>query len=346
MPSPLPLFDCHLDLAHLAELGRDMHAPLHDCRGPLQPAAVTLPTLREAAVRACLGTIFTEAVDPNDADALARASAFPAGDALAAWKQGMRQLKLYLAWRDAGLIDLLQRRGRPQPAGTAPLTLGILMEGADPIETPGQLSEWVEGGVVAIGLAWWTSSRYAGGNGTNDGLTDLGRALIERMDELGVVHDASHLSDKSLEGLFKHSAALVIASHSNCRALLDPKNQRHLTDDAIREIGARGGVVGLNLVRNFIREGLDRNNPKDRPSIAEAIDHVEHVAQVMGRRDGVVLGTDMDGGITADDLPAGINTPTDLHKLLDELRARGWSDAEVRGFAWNNAARLWGIDEI
>ncbi len=228
-----------------------------------------------------------------------------------------------------------------------PLLLGILMECADPIETPDQLDEWAEGGVIAIGMAWWRGSRYAGGNGVGAGLTDLGRELATRMDALGIVHDLSHLSQRATDELLAHTGVPVIASHSNCRALLDGEAnkdwQRHLADETIAEVGRRGGVVGLNLVRNFIKTGLDRNDPTDRPTIDEAIAHVEHVCEVMGHRRGVGLGTDMDGGIKATDLPRGIDTPSDLHKLCETLRARGWSEHEVEGFAWGNWARFWGI---
>lgn len=341
-------FDAHLDIASLVERGRDMHAQLDDCRGDLHPAALTLPSMRAGGVRACMGTIFTQAVkDPAASDAETAAYAYPMGDAQAAWKAGMRQLKLYQAWEEAGVIRLLGPRGanKPTPPGPAdePLTLGILMECADPIETPDQLDEWVDGGVVMIGLAWWHGSRYTGGNGTPGvGLTDIGFELIKRMDVRGVVHDLSHLSQKATDELLQATDAPVVASHSNCRALLDD-NERHITDATIAEIGKRGGVVGLNLVRNFIRTGLDPKDPLDRPTVAEAIDHVEHVCKVMGHRKGVGLGSDLDGGITADDLPAGINKPADYAKLADELSRRGWSDAEVEDFRWNNWARFWGL---
>ncbi len=341
-------FDAHLDLAYLAECGRDMHVDPADCRGKLQPAALTLTSMRDGGVRACLGTIFTEATKSGGGQQEeSGAYAYALGEASAAWMCGMRQLKLYHAWRDAGLIRLIGRRGEQEPivAGdeTDPIALGILMECADPIETPEQLDEWVEGGVIMIGLAWWHGSRYTGGNGTPGvGLTDIGRELVNRMDDLGVVHDLSHLSQRATDELLEQTDKVVVASHSNCRALLDD-NERHLTDATIAEIGRRGGLVGLNLVRNFIRTGLDKHDPNDRPTVAEAIDHVEHVCQIMGHRRGVGLGSDLDGGITANDLPAGIDRPTDFAKLAKELSVRGWSGDEVEGFAWGNWARFWGL---
>lgn len=332
----MPLFDAHLDLAYLAECGRDMTALLATCGGPHPPAAITFPSLREGNVTACLGTIFTE---PDGDDAVA----YLAGDADSAHRAGLCQLERYHAWERSGLIRLM-RKGQPrhedlQPAPDSPLLLGILMEGADPILSPDQLPWWVERGVIAIGLTWAKSSRYAGGNATPDlGLTDLGRAMIPAMDSLGVIHDASHLSDRALDELLTLSDRPIMASHSNCRALLDGKNQRHLRDESIREIARRNGVIGLNLVRNFIRTGLNRDDPTDRPSIDDAIRHVEHICEIAGHRRAVGLGTDMDGGISAHDLPAGIDAPKDLVKLTGALRTRGWSDHDLHGFSAGNWA--------
>lgn len=352
--APMTWFDAHLDLAYLAELGRDLHAPIETCRGSLLPAAVTLPELRDAGVRAILGTIFTEGMTPQAHNAAkSPAYAYCFGDALGAWKAGQRQLRLYHAWREAGLIELMPRRGgAPQPdlhargAAETPLTLGILMECADPIESPDQADEWAAAGVVALGMAWAFQGRYAGGNTTTTGLTDLGRALVPRLDALGVVHDVSHLSDKSMGELFSLTEAAVIASHSNCRALVGgpgAHNQRHLTDEAIKEIARRGGVIGLNLLKDFIRAGYERGNPRSRPSISMAIDHVEHVCTIAGHRRAVGLGSDFDGGITAHDLPEGITRARDLGLLTAELSRRGWSDADVEGFTWGNWARFWNL---
>lgn len=347
------LFDAHLDLAYLAELGRDMHAPLSDCKGSLLPAAVTLDALRRGQVKACLGTIFTEAIHTHDASTSDLPPyAYPADDPAAAWRAGMRQLKLYHAWRQAGVIELIEGHRThiettPAPYLKSPLKLGILMECADPIEQPDQLEEWARAGVIAIGLSWWHKSRYAGGNGSESGLTDLGKTLIARMDDLGIVHDLSHLSQRSTDELLDLTDKPVIASHSNCRALLGGLDntdwQRHLSDETIKAIGKRGGVIGLNLVGNFIDHTLERA-ATERTSITRAIDHVEHICNLLGHAKSVGLGTDMDGGITANDLPEGINTPSDLTKLCDELAKRNFSDEAIEDFAWNNWARFWKLD--
>ena len=148
------------------------------------------------------------------------------------------------------------------------------------------------------------------------------------------------------EELLELTNGRVIASHSNCRALLsgesNPWWQRHISDEVIQEVGRRGGVIGLNLCASFIRHDLDKSKG-ERPTIARTIDHVGRVCELMGRRTGVGLGSDLDGGFSADWLPEGIRTPSDLTLLTDELKRRGWSDDECAGFAHGNWDRFWGI---
>ncbi len=356
--SPSNWFDAHLDLAYLAENGRDLHADLRSCRGRYQPASITLPSMVAGGVRNCLATIFTEGVDPRKADEETGAFTYPFGDADAAYRAGMRQLLLYNAWRDAGVITQMPRRGHgpieqssPEcPLEGGPINMGILVECADPITDPDELEMWVERGVVAIGMAWWHQSRYAGGNGTDhtrsgNGLTDLGRALVERMDQLDVVHDLSHLSQRSVHDLLSMTDRPVIASHSNCRELMgDPNslsNQRHQSDETIAEIANRGGVIGINLLSSFLQPGL---RDKGRADMEWIVRHIEHICEIAGNTTTVGLGSDMDGGFGADELPEGINTPSDLSKIGEALRNHGWSDTDIAGFTHQNWLRFWGWD--
>jgi membrane dipeptidase len=331
-------FDSHLDLACLARLGRDMVAddPAR-CDKPWPPCAVTLPSLAAGRVRWCLATIFTEA-DGTDA------VGYPAGNASAAASRGREQLDVYRDWTDRGLIRPWNASA-DAPGGhdapDAPLHAGLLVEGADPIAEPSELSWWVQQGVVAVGLAWAKSSRYAGGNTTDDPLTPLGEAMVREMDRLGVVHDLSHLSDRSLARLLELTDRPVIASHSNCRALIDVDGevrQRHLTDATIREIARRGGVIGVNVFSPFILPGAIRTR---RATLAEWAAHVDRICDLQGTRACVGLGTDMDGGFSAAMMPEGVDLPRDLVRLAETLHARGWSDREVAGFRAGNWLEFW-----
>lgn len=365
----LPIFDAHLDLACLAVNGRDMDAPPDRAGGPWQPAAVTLPSLREGNVACALATVFTEALAPGQTSD--DAASYPMGDADAAHRRGRAQLEVYLTWADQGKARLdLRRALRVDPhLGTVrggmgvaesvpddpvarlartyrrskepgPIALGVLVENADPIRAPDDLAWWVERGVVAVGLTWARPSRYSGGNLNPElGLTDLGRAMIDAMDVAGVTHDLSHLSQRATDELLERTDAAVIASHSNCRAITDPggANERHLLDRTIVEIGRRGGVIGINLFGVFLRA-----KERGRATVGDVVAHVERVCELMGRRDGVGLGTDMDGGLSADELPEGLARPADVHTIFGALRERGWSEREVEGFAYRNWAAFFG----
>ena len=365
----LPWFDGHLDLACLAVNKRDMLAPLDQLNestvGCHPPAAITLPELEAANVKLALATIFTE---PDGTGP----ESYPAHDTDRAHAVGRAQLEVYLTWQDNNRIALDLKhalRDDPQvgqirggmgvaepipfdPAakirklkGPAPLHAGILIENADPIRSPDELHWWAERGVVAVGLAWWKASRYAGGNGTDIGLTDLGKYMVDAIDDLGLVHDLSHLSQRATDELLERTSRPVIASHSNCRSLLGDKEnphwQRHLADETIKEIARRGGVIGLNLVRNFITQGLDKNNPNDRPTPNQAIAHVEYICNLTNSRTHVGLGTDIDGGISANDLPQHINSPKHLHKLTEALAEKGWPQQDQQAFAYANWINFW-----
>lgn len=360
---PKPLwFDAHLDLAYLAVNRRDMLAPLDllsaTTVGLDAPAAVTLPELLAGGVRMALGTIFTEANGDGP-------HAYPAESIERANAVGRAQLEAYLTWRDQGHITLdLKRMLRHDPGvgetrggmGVAELSpprleqrirpvldsglihLGILMENADPIRSPDELPWWAARGVIAIGMAWAPASRYAGGNDTDLGVTDLGKALIDAIDTLQLVHDASHLSPRALDELLERTSRPVVATHSNCRSLLgdqsNPGWRRHLSDDQIRAITARQGIVGVNLFTNFLYR--DPSNPDSRATIEHALDHIEHLCAVAGNRQQVGLGSDMDGGFNARKLPHDLERPSHLGGLAAGLASRGWTEEQIQGFCWKN----------
>jgi membrane dipeptidase len=198
-----------------------------------------------------------------------------------------------------------------------------------------------------VGLTWVGQGRYAGGNSVQTGLTGAGRELITALDQAGIVHDASHLSDQSFDDLAAHGGGVICASHSNCRSLLIERHasarrghmQRHLRDEQIKEIARRGGVIGLNLFSAFIDSACET---RGRAAIERALDHVEHVCAIAGTRACVGLGSDSDGGFAANRLVEGIDSPSDYRKLAAGLLNRGWSSEEVAGFAEGNWRRVLG----
>ena len=325
-------FDGHLDLASLALEGRDLTVPLGAAVGKPQPAAVTFPSLLKGGIFGCFGTIFT-------APDLEGPLGYPARDAVeGAHAAGLRQQACYEGWARQGRVRLLRSALELEPVTVEgpPLQVLILMEGADPIRSPEEVGWWHARGLRAVGLSWAMGTRYAGGNAKPGPLTETGREMVAALDEHGIVHDLSHLPDEAAWELLELSRGPVMASHSNCRVLVNGQSQRHLPDDLIRAIAARGGMIGLNLFSLFLSpEGKDR-----RATIEETIAHVEQVCDLAGRRDVVGLGSDLDGGFGADRLPEGIDEPADLTQLVDALARRGWTSGELAGFQRENWLRF------
>jgi membrane dipeptidase len=315
-----PVFDAHLDLAWNAQLGRDLTLPLEDLRGqdPLsgQTPCVTFSELRRAGVAACFGTLFA---CPGSED-------YPQGydqSERDGWKgarrQALGQLDQYRRWQDAGHVRLLGngrelsehlRSWAPELQG--PLGVILLMEGADPLRSAGQLDFWRAAGVRCIGPAWHRT-RYAGGTDEPGPLTGLGQELLIAMQEGGVALDASHLDDAS----FEEAARLqprVMASHSNSRALV--AGNRQLSDEMAAAICEHGGMIGLVAHSKFIRPGWQDGDP--RASFAEWARHAGHYGETFGWQH-LGLGTDLDGGFGLEKAPAGIERYHDVLRLLSEL---------------------------
>ena len=330
--SPAPAapwwLDAHLDLAYLHLWGPPVDRELPDqvARG------VSLPALARGRVRVFLGTIFTELGAESAGTAWGYGSS---DDAEAAHAAGVRQLEFYEALDGAGRARIVRTAADLDACASAPEGsppgIVILMEGADPIRTPGEVGWWHARGVRVVGLTWARGSRYAGGNAAPHGpLTAMGRDCVQALDACGILHDASHLSDEAFEGLCAATDARIVASHSNSRRHA-PDIQRHLSDAQIAEIARRDGMVGLNLFGKFLADG--------RPAtLQDAVRHVEHAASIAGRaRTG--LGSDFDGGFAPADCAAGCGRPEELPALADALAGSGWGTADVAGFMNGNWMR-------
>lgn len=153
----------------------------------------------------------------------------------------------------------------------------LAVEGMEPVGNRlERLEQYARWGARIGMLTWNEENRLAAGAGGDpeNGLTELGREAVRRMQRLGIVPDVSHASDGTFRDLLKLAEGPVIASHSNCRALCDVR--RNLTDDQLRAIRDTGGVVGVNAFHGFVHRDPERQTAE---MLAR---HAAHMADVMG----------------------------------------------------------------
>jgi membrane dipeptidase len=199
----------------------------------------------------------------------------------------------------------------------------LLMEGADPVETPSQLSAWTERGVRIIGPAWGRT-RYSGGTGAPGGLSELGVQLLKAMRRKRVILDLSHMADEAVADAFAMWRGPIMCSHSNARALV--AGDRQITDATAAEVARRGGMLGISFYQHHLRK-------TGSATLEDVVRHAVHLARAAGGPEHVGIGSDLDGGF-----PARYAPFRDLRELrrLPGLLRRHFSKSQVDGVMGGN----------
>lgn len=205
----------------------------------------------------------------------------------------------------------------------------ITMEGADPITSPDELPFWWEKGLRLLGLAHYGVSTYAHGTGTEGGLIGEAPALLDAMQEVGMILDLTHLADKSFWECLERFDGPVHASHCNCRSLVP--DQRQLSDEQIQAVIERNGVIGVAFDLWMLQPGWVHwiaFNEKEK-GLDAIVDHIDHICQIAGNADHAAIGSDLDGGFGIEQTPLGLNTIVDLQKIPPLLKERGYSEEDI-----------------
>lgn len=164
------------------------------------------------------------------------------------------------------------------------------------------------------------------------GLTERGIEMVQEMERLGMLIDVSHLSDGGFKDVVKHTKKPFVASHSNAAALCNVC--RNLTDDMIRVLAERGGVMGLNFCAAFLQ---DTDNPlKAESRISDMVRQIRHIIQV-GGIEVCALGSDYDGIPGCDDMPQA----SDIQKLAEALEKSGLTQSEIEKICYKNVLRVY-----
>src|SRR5271156_5702463 len=207
----------------------------------------------------------------------------------------------------------------------------------------------------------------------HNGLTDFGKDVVREMNRVGMLVDISHVSDKTFYDALEVSKAPLIASHSSSRAL-DP-HPRNMTDEMIKALAAKGGVIQINYERSYLSQEYDEAFKKNAGDISRMeekykkecgdnmdcelkmqtqfvqqlvaegklphvsweriIDHIDHAVKLVGA-DHVGLGSDFDGA----DMPDGMEDCSKLPKITEALLRKGYSEGDIRKILGENTLRV------
>ena len=202
-----------------------------------------------------------------------------------------------------------------------------------------------------------------------NGLSPFGVKVVSEMNHLGMIVDVSHVSDDTFYQIIEHSRAPVVATHSSCRHFV-PGYERNMSDEMIKLLAEKGGVIQINFGSMFISrkvnrqsedlkksmndyieahnlegqekadyiEKFKREHPLQKVNVSDVAAHIEHVIELVGI-DYVGLGSDFDG--VGDNLPEGLEDASCYPNLIYELLKKGRSEEDIRNICSGNFLRVW-----
>lgn len=250
-------------------------------------------------------------------------------------------------------IDSPADLDRVKASGKIGILLGI--QNSDHFQRPDHV-DFFWGMGQRVSQLTYNSRNWIGNGSTerrDEGLSDYGVSIVERMNKVGMAVDVSHSGDKTTLDAFEVSARPVLITHSNCRALA-PGHPRCKTDEAIKAMAAKGGVMGITAVRMFVKN-------EEPTTIEDVLNHFDHVRKLVGPQHlGVGSDIDLDG---YDDMPPeqnkrlragykgsygfrekidveGLDHPKRMFDLTDGLIRRKYSDDEILGVLGGNFRRV------
>lgn len=351
------IVDAHLDLAWNAlQWNRDLLQSAYTIRtqematpGPGRgQGTVALPELRRGRVALCFATTLARSTGRPEPyiDYLSPTQAYAVAQGHLAYYRALERQGQARIITDRDALDRhvaeweALEAGAGRAAGqTPPLGFVLSMESADPILQPADLPDWWEAGVRVIGPAHYGPGRYAGGTGTELGLTPAGVELLGEMERLGLMLDVTHLSDQAFWQALDRYGGPILASHTNCRALVP--HQRQFDDEQLRAIIERDGVIGLALDVWMLEPGwIHGVSTNAGASLSRAIDHIDHLCQLAGNSRHVAIGSDLDGGFGREELPHDLDTIVDLQDFQGLLAGRGYGEDDVAAILHGNWLRL------
>jgi membrane dipeptidase len=261
--------------------------------------------------------------------------------------------RLYAEAETSGRATVCKSYREIQAARAAgQIALVITMEGVEPIGTDLDLLRiFYELGVRVIGLtharrnAAASGGAFAPSGSPPDGLTNFGRELVRECEKLGIIIDLAHISPAAFNDILEMAQRPPVVSHTNARRYYDI--ERNISDDQIKRVGERGGVIGVNSVLVSPK--------KEEATLDRYVDHIEHIAGLIGL-DKVGIGFDFFEFIyrqwpqvRRDDLDKRLARPHFIPDLIHhgharnltrKLIERGFSDGDIEGILYRNWMRI------
>lgn len=350
MTYPSYLFvDAHEDLAwNMLTFGRDYRRSVNETR-QLEKDSIArkyngdsllgLAEYREANTALVFSTLFTTPMRANEGEW----DTICYRDSQQAYKQCQDQLNVYkrLAGENPQMFTIIDSSGGLRTHTSAwqkaladgtnkpPVGLIYLMEGCDAIRQPSEVEAWYQQGVRLFGLAW-QATRYSGGTKEPGPLTPEGVELIHRMEDVGAMLDLSHMDELAVRQTFDQFGGSMFASHSNPYALnRERESNRFLKDDIIIRLAERGGIIGVVPYNLFLDSRWAKGDRKDAVPLVRVVDQIDYICQLVGDADHVGIGSDFDGGVGVECVPAGLQTIADLRGLIPLLHKKGYTNKQV-----------------
>src|SRR6187455_458286 len=348
------IVDAHLDLAWNAiEWNRDLQQPIQDINSREKGlndkpgrgnATVSLPELKKANIGLVVATQIARYVSPGNPlpGWHSPEQAWAATQAQLAWYKAMeeqgemvqikdlRSLNIHLdIWKDEG------------PDEQKPVGYILSLEGADSLITVQHLERAYEYGLRAVGPAHYGPGRYANGTDATGEMNADGLALLQAMEELNIILDATHLCDESFWEAMGNFNGAVWASHNNVRALVN--HNRQMSDEQLKELINRKAVIGVALDAWMMVTGWVRGKTTPAEvncSLETIIDHIDHICQLAGNSLHVGIGSDLDGAFGREQAPYDLETIADLQKLIPLLEKRGYKNEDISNLMHGNWIRF------
>jgi membrane dipeptidase len=346
--------DAHLDLSMNAmEWNRDLRLPIAEIRDresgmndkpDRAKGTVCFPELRRGDIGLVVATQIARFV--------AEGNPLPGWHSPEqAWAQTQAQVAWYKEMEAAGemihvnSLDLLEKHLKYWNDGSSndKKKIGYILslEGADSLVTVEYLERAYQYGLRAVGPAHYGTGRYANGTDATGKMNKNGLALLNKMEELNIILDATHLCDDAFWQALDHFKGHVWASHNNCRALV-PHN-RQFSDEMIKALVERGAVIGAAMdawmiVPNWIR---GKSSPEEMNcDLEKLMDHMDHICQIAGNALHIGIGSDLDGGYGREQSPYDIETISDINTIPSLLEKRGYSKNDIVNVMHGNWIRF------